>query len=128
MRVCAASSDASLWPPPYRVDEAYHLDPSDEHVFVMNCLFTLQSPLSNRACAETRAQELRSVGLAAVPTVCQCFRQALHRHSPCRACSAAQDSRLSQLVAVEVGRILAKSGLAEIVDRIKLYQVSASAV
>lgn len=42
-----------------RVDEGSHLDPSDQHVYLANCLHALQAPLVGHACAAQHAQQLR---------------------------------------------------------------------
>ena len=41
------------------VDEGSHLDPTDQRVFMVNCLFTLASPLAGHECALAQAQRLQ---------------------------------------------------------------------
>lgn len=41
------------------VDEGAHLDPTDQRVFLVNCLFTLAAPLAGRECALAQAQQLQ---------------------------------------------------------------------
>ena len=41
------------------VDEGSHLDPTDQRVFLVNCLFTLAAPLAGHECALAQAQQLQ---------------------------------------------------------------------
>jgi hypothetical protein len=41
------------------VDEGSHLDPSDQRVFMVNCLFALAAPLAGHECALAQAQQLQ---------------------------------------------------------------------
>ena len=45
--------------PHCRVDEGSHLDPTDQRVFMVNCLFVLASPLAGHECALAQAQQLQ---------------------------------------------------------------------
>ena len=56
--VLPPSSFPSL-PPPCSVDEGSHLDPTDQRVYLVNCLFVLASPLAGHECALAQAQQLQ---------------------------------------------------------------------
>lgn len=45
-------------PLPRSVDEGSHLDPTDQQVFMVNCLFALQAPLVGHPCAAQLAHHL----------------------------------------------------------------------
>ncbi|KAL4547594.1 hypothetical protein Ndes2526B_g06835 [Nannochloris sp. 'desiccata'] len=87
------SSDALNPKSAGRLDDGSHMDPSDQHIYMINCLHELQRPLLGHACASRQMVSLQQEVQTQVET----------------------------LAAGEVQRILAGCGLAEISDRLKLY-------
>lgn len=83
---------------PARLDDGGRLDPTAHKVYTINCLAAMQSVLALRPAAAGRATQMAD----------------------------AINSQLDSLVGQEVGRLLARSGLAEVVERVRLYQASAS--
>ncbi|KAF6250612.1 component of oligomeric golgi complex 6 [Scenedesmus sp. NREL 46B-D3] len=83
---------------PARLDDGGRLDPTAHKIYIINCLAAMQSVLALRAAAAGRATQL----------------------------AEAINSQLDSLVGQEVGRLLARSGLAEVVERVRLYQASLS--
>lgn len=79
----------------YRVDEGRHLAPGARQIYLINCLAVMQAPLSRHACAEGRAAMLG---------------QRIEGH-------------VAALVGGAVGTTLAHTHIAEIMDRMRLYQV-----
>lgn len=77
-----------------RLDEGSHLDPSDQSIYVINCLYALHTPLVGHACAAERAKQLDDL----------------------------MNSKLLSLVETEVQKMLASYGMQEIIERIELYQ------
>jgi conserved oligomeric Golgi complex subunit 6 len=76
-----------------RLDDGSHMDPSDQHIYMINCLHELQRPLLGHACASKQMVSLQQ----------------------------AVQGRLETLAAGEVQRILVGCGLAEVSERLKLY-------
>uniref|UniRef100_A0A7S0RHC7 Conserved oligomeric Golgi complex subunit 6 n=1 Tax=Chlamydomonas leiostraca TaxID=1034604 RepID=A0A7S0RHC7_9CHLO len=92
---CERSAEALKPDAPTRVDEGQaRIDPSARHVYLINCLAAATSALVHRPSAAGRIRQLADV----------------------------VDGHISALVGGEVGRILAACGLAEILDRLHLYQ------
>ena len=79
-----------------RVDDGANMDPADQHIYVINCLNELQRPLLGHSCAAPRVTAIR----------------------------AAVEAHVSKLAAGEVQRILSGSGLAEVSERLTLYERS----
>jgi conserved oligomeric Golgi complex subunit 6 len=95
VEACERSAEALKPDAPTRVDEGLaRLDPSARHVYLINCLTAATSALVHRPSAAGRIRALADV----------------------------VDGHISALVGGEVGRILAGCGLAEILDRLQLYQ------
>ncbi|KAI3423947.1 hypothetical protein D9Q98_009781 [Chlorella vulgaris] len=94
--MCRRSSEALNPTSSSRVDEGSHLDPTDQRVFMVNCLFALAAPLAGHECALAQAQQLHD---------------ALEEH-------------VAAVVSAEVARTLGKCGLAEVVDRLRELQAS----
>ncbi|KAI7838109.1 hypothetical protein COHA_008117 [Chlorella ohadii] len=92
--MCSRSSEALNPAAASRVDEGSHLDPTDQRVYLVNCLFTLASPLAGHECALAQAQRLHD----------------------------ALESHVAEVVGAEVLRTLAKCGLAEVVARLQEVQ------
>lgn len=82
-----------------RVDDGAHLDPADQRIYVINCLYALQRPLLGHACAAQRLEALNQ----------------------------ATQTQMSGLAAAEVQRTLKSSGLEEVAERLALYQRSRAA-
>ncbi len=76
-----------------RLDDGSHMDPSDQHIYMINCLHELQRPLLGHACASTQILSLQD----------------------------AVQGQVETLAAGEVQRILTGCGLAEVSERLKLY-------
>ncbi|PRW32513.1 Conserved oligomeric Golgi complex subunit 6 isoform A [Chlorella sorokiniana] len=92
--MCSRSSEALNPAAASRVDEGSHLDPTDQRVFMVNCLFTLAAPLAGHECALAQAQRLHDT----------------------------LESHVAAVVGAEVSRTLAKCGLAEVVARLQELQ------
>ncbi len=76
-----------------RLDDGSHMDPSDQHIYMINCLHELQRPLLGHACASKQITALQQ----------------------------AVQGQVETLAAGEVQRILHGCGLAEVSERLKLY-------
>ena len=59
VEMCERSSEALNPDAASRVDEGSHLAPSDQRVFLVNCLVALHAPLAGHAAAAEQAQALR---------------------------------------------------------------------
>lgn len=95
VEACERSSEALKPDAPTRVDEGQaRIDPSARHVYLINCLSAATSTLIHRPSAASRIRQLTD----------------------------AVDGHISALVGGEVGRILAGCKLAEILERLQLYQ------
>ena len=79
-----------------RLDDGSHMDPSDQHIFMVNCLCELQRPLLGHPCAVPRLHMLRET----------------------------MDAEISKLVNGAVSQILTACGLAEVLERLRLYERS----
>lgn len=90
---CERSGEALLSDAPSRVDEVARLDPSAHRVYLINCLSLMHSVLATHPCAATRSRMLADV----------------------------IEGHVSALVGGEVGRLLARCGLSEVVERLRLY-------
>lgn len=94
VEMCARSSEALNPTAASRVDEGSHLDPTDQRVYLVNCLFVLASPLAGHECALAQAQQLHD----------------------------ALEGHVAAVVGAEVARTLAKCGLAEVAARLQQLQ------
>jgi len=94
------SSDALNPKSAGRLDDGSHMDPSDQHIYMINCLHELQRPLLGHACASGQMVSLQQ----------------------------GVQSQLETLAAGEVQRLLSGSGLAEVSERLKLYSKVNAAV
>ncbi|PSC76084.1 Conserved oligomeric Golgi complex subunit 6 [Micractinium conductrix] len=93
--MCSRSSEALNPTAASRVDEGAHLDPTDQRVFLVNCLFALAAPLAGHECALKQAQALHD----------------------------ALEGHVGAVVAAEVARTLRKcGGLAQVVERVQRAQ------
>ncbi|KAL4424572.1 hypothetical protein ABPG77_009156 [Micractinium sp. CCAP 211/92] len=95
LEMCVRSSEALNPAAATRVDEGAHLDPTDQRVYLVNCLFLLAAPLAGheRAMAQARSLHDRLEG------------------------------HVAALVDAEVARTLAKcGGLGEVAARLQLAQ------
>jgi hypothetical protein len=96
LEMCRRSSDALRPDSGARLDDGPgHADPSAQPAFVLNCVAVVQAVLARHACCAARAAAL----------------------------SETAEELTRQLVRGEVARLLGRSGLAEIVERMRLYQV-----
>lgn len=77
-----------------RVDEESTLDPAAQRVFLVNCLATVHGGLARHACCQARARAVRE----------------------------RLDGHLAGLVGGAAGALLARCGLAEVAERVRLYQ------
>ncbi|KAF8056126.1 COG6 [Scenedesmus sp. PABB004] len=96
LAMVSASAEALSPDSPARLDDGSKLDPTAHKVFTINCLAACQATLALRPAAAARAAAL----------------------------AGAVNAQLEALVAQEVGRLLARSGLAEVVERVRLYKAS----
>jgi Conserved oligomeric complex COG6 len=80
---------------PGRLDDGSHLSPGARRIYLINCLAAIQHPLAQHACSRLRAAKLGEL----------------------------MEAHVSALVGGEVGTVLAKTKLAEILERIRFYQV-----
>lgn len=71
------------------MDEDSRLDPGAQRIFLINCLASLQGPLGAHSCCASRAAQVGDI----------------------------LEGHIAGLVGGEVGTILGKCGLAEIVER-----------
>lgn len=87
------SSDALNPKSAGRLDDGSHMDPSDQHIYMINCFHELQRPLLGHPCASRQMVSLQQ----------------------------GVQTQVETLAAGEVQRILNGSGLAEVSERLKLY-------
>ncbi|GIL61283.1 hypothetical protein Vafri_15679 [Volvox africanus] len=92
--MCEKSAEALTPDAPSRVDEVARLDPSAYRIYLVNCLAAVWAVLQHRAAASARARQVLD---------------SIEVHT-------------AALVGGEVGRLLARCGMAEVVERLKLYQ------
>ncbi|PNW74161.1 hypothetical protein CHLRE_13g587750v5 [Chlamydomonas reinhardtii] len=92
--MCERSAEALTPDAPSRVDEVARLDPTAHRVYLINCLAAVWQVLQHRAAASARSRQVL---------------EAIEAHT-------------AALVGGEVGRLLARCGLAEVVERLRLYQ------
>jgi hypothetical protein len=96
LEACRRSSDALRPDSGARLDDApAHSDPAAQPTFMLNCVAAVQAALAPHACCAGRAAAL----------------------------AATADDAVRQLVRGEVARLLARCGLAEIAERMRVYQV-----
>ncbi len=102
LETCRRSSDALRPDSASRLDEApaHAADPSAQPVFMLNCVAAVQAVMAPHACCAPRAGAL----------------------------AATAEELVRQLVRGEASRLLGRSGLSEIVERMRLYQVRAGGV
>eukprot|EP00878_Enallax_costatus_P013888 GHUV01014523.1.p1 GENE.GHUV01014523.1~~GHUV01014523.1.p1 ORF type:complete len:522 (+),score=161.40 GHUV01014523.1:61-1626(+) len=81
---------------PARLDDGTKLDPTAHKVYLINCLSVCQQTLAVRPAAAAPAQQSAEL----------------------------INSHLNSLVGQEAGWLLARSGLAEVVERVRLYQAT----
>ncbi|KAG2497264.1 hypothetical protein HYH03_004848 [Edaphochlamys debaryana] len=92
--MCERSAEALTPDAPSRVDEGpWPLDPTAHRVYLINCLAAVWTVLQHRPAAATRARQVMD---------------SIEAHT-------------AALVGGEVGRLLARCGLAELVERLRLY-------
>ncbi|GLC43979.1 hypothetical protein PLESTB_000216400 [Pleodorina starrii] len=92
--MCERSAEALTPDAPSRVDEVARLDPAAHRIYLINCTAAVWAVLQHRAAASARARlVLDSI-----------------------------EAHTAALVGGEVGRLLARCGLAEVVERLRLYQ------
>lgn len=96
--MCERSAEALTPDAPSRVDDVYKMDPTAHKVYLINALSQVYNTLGSRPSTQPRARVLAGV---------------LEGHA-------------AALVGGEVGRLLAKRGLSEVVDRLRLYQQQGS--
>lgn len=94
IETCERSAEALTPDAPSRVDEVAKLDPAAHRIYLINCLLAITSALSARRVVLPRVQQLSDV----------------------------IEGHISALVGGEVGRLLARCGLAEVLERLRLYQ------
>ncbi|KAL4421302.1 hypothetical protein ABPG75_010593 [Micractinium tetrahymenae] len=95
--MCVRSSEALNPTAASRVDEGAHLDPTDQRVYLVNCLFLLAAPLAGHECALAQARKLHDV----------------------------LEGHVAALVDAEVARTLAKcGGMGEVAARLQQAQES----
>ena len=82
------------------MDEGSHLAPGARHMYLVNCLAAMQAPLSRHACAAGRAAALGQL----------------------------VEAHVAALVGGAVGATLARTRIAEIMERMRLYQVRAQKI
>lgn len=87
------SAEALTPDAPSRVDEVTRIDPAAHRLYLINCLASVWSVLQHRSPAAAHARQLGDM---------------IEAHT-------------AALVGGEVGRLLARCGMAEVVDRLKLY-------
>ncbi|KXZ42799.1 hypothetical protein GPECTOR_117g364 [Gonium pectorale] len=92
--MCERSAEALTPDAPSRVDEVAAIDPSAHRIYLINCLAAVWAVLQHRAAASARARQVLD---------------SIEAHT-------------AALVGGEVGRLLARCGLAELVERLRLYQ------
>lgn len=97
VEMCERSAEAISTDSPARLDEVSNLDPTAYRVYLINCLAAMHATLAARGSARQRAKFI----------------------------SDQVEVQVSALVGGEVGRLLSRCGLAEIADRIRLYQMQA---
>lgn len=96
LEMCRRSSEALRPDSGARLDEApAHADPAAQPIFLLNCVSAVQGVLAERPCCAPRAAALARTA----------------------------EELLRALVRGEVARLLGRSGLAEIAERMRLYQV-----
>ncbi|CAL8463754.1 g3288 [Coccomyxa elongata] len=93
VEMCERSSEALTPDAPSRVDERSNLTPSAKQIYLINCLAAMAAALAGRTCCAGRAAAL----------------------------AAAAEAHMARLVGGEAGALLARCGLAEIADRVRLY-------
>ncbi|EIE27799.1 component of oligomeric golgi complex 6 [Coccomyxa subellipsoidea C-169] len=93
VEMCERSAEALTPDAPTRVDERSTLSPSAKQVYLTNCLSAMAAALGRRACCAGRAAAL----------------------------ARAAEGHMARLVGGEAGALLARCGLAEIADRVRLY-------
>ncbi|KAI8473219.1 MAG: component of oligomeric golgi complex 6 [Monoraphidium minutum] len=97
LEMCRRSGEALRPDSGARLDEApATLDPSAQPVFMLNCVAAVQAALAPHACCAPRAAAL----------------------------AAEADALITTLARGEVARLLGRCGLAEVVERMRLYQAS----
>ncbi|GAX74715.1 hypothetical protein CEUSTIGMA_g2163.t1 [Chlamydomonas eustigma] len=95
MDACERGAEALKPDAPSRVDEVAKIDPSAHRIYLINCIVAILNGLPARKRSMISRAQLLSDML---------------------------EGHLSALVGSEVGRVLAKCGLSEILDRIRLYK------
>uniref|UniRef100_A0A061SD29 Conserved oligomeric Golgi complex subunit 6 n=1 Tax=Tetraselmis sp. GSL018 TaxID=582737 RepID=A0A061SD29_9CHLO len=98
LTMCEKSAEALSADAPSRVDEQTSLDPSAQKIYQINCLHAIQTLLGRRPCMDSWTARLAEL---------------IEGHT-------------ASLVGTEVGRILSRAGLSEILERIRLHQESGS--
>ena len=94
--MCESSAEALKADAPSRVDEVTRIHPTAYRVYLVNCLAYMINALAHRNSAAPRLRQLADV----------------------------LEAHVCALVGGEVGRLLAQCGLAEVVERMRLYQQS----
>eukprot|EP00798_Chlamydomonas_sp_ICE-L_P018575 gene18575-25084_t len=94
--MCERSAEALTPDAPSRVDEISKIDPCAHRIYLINCLSSVTTALSHRPTAQLRSRQLADM----------------------------VEGHMSALVGGEAGRLLARCGLAEIVERMRLYQMN----
>lgn len=95
LEMCKRSAEALSPDSPARLDDGARLDPNAYRIYLINCMAACQAVTSLRPFAAAQTAALGD----------------------------SIQGQLQELVGVEVGRVLARCGLAEMVERIRLYQV-----
>lgn len=98
LSMCEKSSEALSADAPSRVDEGKHLDPSAQRVYLINCIHGIQTLLGRRAFMENWITKLGEM----------------------------VEAHTAALVGGEVGVILSRVGMAEVLDRMRIYQEGAN--
>mmetsp|Transcript_20960 Transcript_20960/g.45865 ORF Transcript_20960/g.45865 Transcript_20960/m.45865 type:complete len:707 (+) Transcript_20960:171-2291(+) len=94
VEMCERSAEALTPDAPSRVDEVARLDPAAHRIYLINCLSSVMNALGSRSSAAPRVRHLADM----------------------------VEGHVSALVGGEVGRLLARCGLAEVVERLRLYK------
>ncbi|GBF95228.1 hypothetical protein Rsub_07943 [Raphidocelis subcapitata] len=97
LEMCRRSSEALRPDSGARLDDGPgHADPSAQHAFMLNCVAAVQAALAPHACCAARGAALAGTA----------------------------EELMRQLARGEVARLLGRSGLAEIAERMRLYRAS----
>jgi len=94
LSMCDKSSEALSANAPSRVDEGKHLDPSAQRVYLINCLHAIQTLLGRRTFMERWIAKLAEL----------------------------MEAHMAALVGGEAGVLLSRVGMAEVLDRMRIFQ------